>query len=85
MQTKACLAVAFSRIAYKTEPILLFDEPEQALPSTLHGELADFVIDISNTCQCLYSFDEIDIFPKDITGRRYSAAELEMTKEQKNE
>jgi hypothetical protein len=63
----------------------LFDGPEQVLPSTLHRELADFVIDISNTCQCLYSFDEIDIFPNDITGRRYSAAELEMTKEPKNE
>jgi hypothetical protein len=85
IQTKACLAVAFSRVACKTEPILLFDGPEQVLPSTLHRELADFVIDISNTCQCLYSFDEIDIFPNDITGRRYSAAELETTKEQKNE
>jgi len=85
MQTKACLAVAFSRVAYKTEPILLFDGPEQALPSTLHSELADFVIDISNTCQCLYSFDEIDIFPNNITGRRYSAAELGMTEEQKDE
>lgn len=76
MQAKACLAIASSRVVYRTEPILLFDGPEQALPNTLHGELAKFVVDISNTCQCLYSFSDVDIFPDGVAGRLYSAAEL---------
>lgn len=76
MQAKACLAIASSRVIYRTEPILMFAGPEQALPNTLHSELADFVIDISNTCQCLYSFSDVDIFPDDVAGRRYNAAEL---------
>ncbi|MGB3209976.1 MAG: hypothetical protein WBB19_04640 [Desulforhopalus sp.] len=76
MQAKACLAIAFSRTAYRTEPILLFTGPDQSLPDTLHGQLADFIINISNTCQCLYSFSGTDIFPKDIDGRRYRAEDL---------
>jgi hypothetical protein len=72
----ACLAIAFSRTAYRTEPILLFTGPEQSLPGTFHSELADFIIKLSTTCQCLYSFSGTDIFPKDINGRRYSAEDL---------
>jgi hypothetical protein len=79
MQAEACLAVAFNRVANKTEPILLFAEPERTLPSTLHDELADFVINISNTCQCLYSFSDIDIFPTITDCKRYSATELKLT------
>lgn len=82
MQAKASLAIAFSRVAYRTEPILLFAGPEQTLPNTLHAELADFVIDMSNICQCLYSFSDIDIFPNDVAGRRYSAADLSMAEKQ---
>ncbi len=78
MQTKVCLAAAFSRVAYKSEPIVLFDGPEQSLPETLHCDLADFILDIASTCQCLYSFEAVDIFPTEITGKRYSAAELGM-------
>jgi hypothetical protein len=78
MQAKACLAVALSRIAYQTEAILLFDEPERGFPETLHGELTDFVINIAKTSQCLYCFSEADIFPADAAGRQYSAADLEM-------
>ncbi|NOR23871.1 MAG: hypothetical protein GQ542_05660 [Desulforhopalus sp.] len=81
MQTKACLAVALSRTAYKTEPILLFAGPERALPDTLHGELADFVINIAKTCQCLYSFSDVDIFSNDVADRRYNAADLCMAGE----
>lgn len=76
MQAKACLSIAFSQIAYRTEPILLFTGPDQSLPDTLHGKLADFIINISKTCQCLYSFSGTDIFPKDINGRRYRAEDL---------
>ena len=79
MQAKACLAVALSRIAYKTEAILLFDEPERGFPETLHGELADFVINIAKTSQCLYCFSEVNIFPDDAVGRQYRAAELAIT------
>lgn len=76
MQAKACLAIAFSRTAYKTEPILLFTGPNRSLPDNLQSKLADFIIKISATCQCLYSFSGPDIFPEDITGRRYSAEDL---------
>jgi hypothetical protein len=76
MKAIACLAIAFSRTAYRTEPILLFTGPEQSLPGTFHSELADFIIKLSTTCQCLYSFSGTDIFPKDINGRRYSAEDL---------
>jgi hypothetical protein len=75
MQTKAALAIAYSRIACQTEPILLFAGPEQILPTALHSELADFIINISNTCQCLCSLSDIDIFPDDAGYRRYSTAE----------
>ena len=82
MQVKAGLAVAFSRVANKTEPILLFTEPERTVPNPLHGELADFVSNISTTCQCLYSFSDVDIFRADDTiGRRYSATDLSMAGE----
>jgi|GEM_PF-1022890 len=79
MQAKACLAVALSKAAYKTEAILLFDEPEAGFPETLHQDLTDFVINISKTCQCLYAYSHADIFPKDAAGREYSAAELDMS------
>ncbi len=79
LQAKACLAVALSRVVYRTEPILLLAGPERALPSAFHDELANFVTHMSSTCQCLYSFSEIDIFPEDIVGRRYSAADLSMS------
>lgn len=84
MQATACLAVAFNRVAYKTEPILLFAEPERTLPSALHDELAEFVINISNTCQCLYSFSDIDIFPTITDCKRYSATELSLTEGQQD-
>jgi hypothetical protein len=76
IEAQACLAVAFSRVSCRTEPILFFTGPEQSLPDTFYDKLADFIMKISNTCQCLYSFSDIDIFPKNITGRRYSAIDL---------
>ncbi len=78
MQAKACLAIALSRLVYKTEAILLFDEPEAGFPESLHKELIDFIISISETSQCLYSYSRGDIFPKDAAGREYSATELGM-------
>jgi hypothetical protein len=76
IEAKACLAIAFSRTAYRTEPILLFTGPDQSLPDTLHKNLADFIMEISTTCQCLYTFSGADIFPEDINGRRYNAEDL---------
>jgi hypothetical protein len=76
IEARACLAVAFSQVSCRTEPILFFTGPEQSLPDTFYDKLADFIMKISNTCQCLYSFSDIDIFPKNITGRRYSAIDL---------
>lgn len=76
LEAKACLAIAFTRTAYKTEPIFLLTGPAQSLPDTLHSKLADFIMNVSTTCQCLYSFSGTDIFPKDIVGRRYSAEDL---------
>lgn len=78
MQAKACLAVALSRIVYKTEAILLFDEPERGFPETLHKDLVDFIINISKSCQCLYTYSRFDIFPKDLDGRQYLAEDLDM-------
>jgi hypothetical protein len=78
MQVKACLAVAFSRVVYKTEPILLFTEPDHKLPNTLQNEMADFVIKISNSCQCLYSYSDVDIFPSITECKRYSATDMKM-------
>ncbi|MGB3209360.1 MAG: hypothetical protein WBB19_01510 [Desulforhopalus sp.] len=83
LQAKTCLAVAFSRVVNRAEPILLFANPEHTLPKELHVELADFVMNISKTCQSLCSFSAIDIFPQDIPGRRYSKADINMTGEQK--
>jgi len=73
MKAKASLAIAFSRVVDRAEPILLFNAPERGLPTTLHKELIDFIRIISKTSQCLYSLADIDIFPKDVPGRRYSA------------
>jgi hypothetical protein len=79
MQAKACLAIAFSRVIDRAEPIFVLDAPERNLPKELHNELIDFVRKISMTSQCLYSLADVDIFPKDFVGRRYSAESLEMT------
>ncbi len=76
IQVNVCLAFASSRVVYRNEPVLLFNGPEQVLPNTLHKVLADFVINVSKTCQCLYSFGDVNIFPEDVVGRRYTAAEL---------
>ena len=75
-QANVCLALATSRVVYGNEPILLFNGPERFLPTTFHSLFADFVIDVSKTCQCLYSYSGVNIFPEDVVGRRYSAAEL---------
>lgn len=61
MQAKAALAIAYSRIACGTEPILLFAAPERRLSADLHAELADFIQTVATTCQCLYCYGEIDI------------------------
>lgn len=79
IQAKVILAAAISRVVYKTEPILLFTGPGQSLPETVHNKLADFVISVANTCQCLFSYSDVDIFPADVSARRYTAADLNMT------
>ncbi len=79
IQAKVILATAFSRAVYKTEPILLFTCPEQSLPKTIRSKFADFVINVADTCQCLLSYSDADIFPGDVPARRYSAADLSIT------
>ena len=79
MQAKACLAVALSRVVYKTEAVLMFDEPAIGFPETLHKDLLNFVMHISKTSQCLYAYSRFDIVPKDTVAKLYSAAELDMT------
>jgi hypothetical protein len=79
IEMKVVLASAFSRVVYKTEPILLFTGPEQSLPNTIRSKFADFVINVADTCQCLLSYSDGDIFPGDVSARRYSAADLDIT------
>jgi hypothetical protein len=78
LQANAGLAIAFSRVVDRAEPMLLFDAPERHLPTTLQDELVDFIIKISKTSQCLYSLAAVDIFPKDLAGRRYNGESLAM-------
>jgi hypothetical protein len=78
MQAKACLAISFSRIVYNTEAILMFDEPERGFPEALHKDLIDFIMHISKFSQCLYTYSQSDIFPKDIAARQYTADDLNM-------
>lgn len=75
MQAKAALAIAYSQIVCRTEPILLFAGPERHLGVELHDELADFIMTVSGTCQCLYCYGEVDIFPNKADHKRYNAAE----------
>lgn len=79
LQANGGLAIAFSRVVGRAEPILLFDAPERDLPPTLHGELIEFISKISTTSQCLYNLAAVDIFPKNMAGRRYNAESLAMT------
>lgn len=78
LQAEAWLAIAFSRLSCTTEPIFLFAGPELTLPKSLHTHLAEFVSNISRSCQCLYSFSDIDIFSTFQPDRRFTAAELQM-------
>lgn len=82
MQATTYLAMAFSKVVNKAEPILLFAGPEQSLPHALYKELADFVAHIAQTCQCLYSWSYSNIFSDDIAGRRHNAADFILPKEQ---
>jgi hypothetical protein len=79
IQAKIILATAFSRVVYKTEPILLFTGSEQSLPEKTRSKFADFVINVADTCQCLFSYSDVDIFPGDVSARRYSTADLDIT------
>ncbi|GAB6190459.1 hypothetical protein [Desulfocastanea catecholica] len=85
LQANGGLAIAFSRVVGRAEPILLFDAPERDLPPTLLDELIDFIVTISKTSQCLYSLAAVDIFPNDVAGRRYNAESLDMTGEEPGE
>ena len=79
MQAKIILAAAFSGVVYKTEPILLFSGPEKSLPTTTRSQFADFIITVAHTCQCLFSYSDVNIFPDDVSARHYTAADLDMT------
>ena len=75
MQAKAALAIAYSRIVCQSEPILLFAGPERQLPVDLHPELADFILDVSATCQCLCCYGEVNVFPINRAQKHYNGAE----------
>ncbi len=75
MQAKAALAIAYSQLVDRKEPILLFAGPERQLSRDLHAELADFIKTVAETCQCLYCYGEVDIFPNKANLRHYIASE----------
>ena len=83
LQADACLAVALSRVVCGSDPILLFNGADHHLPEKLRRELAEFVMDISKTCQCLYTYNHASIFPEKTEGRSYRAAELTANKNKK--
>ena len=68
---------ALCKTVYRTEPILLFDGPEEILPGpSSHQALVQFICKISEICQCLCVSHRIDIFPDDISGKVYTDSEL---------
>lgn len=75
MQAKAALAIAYSRLVCRTEPIVLFAGPERQLGAELHHELADFIRNVAEICQCLYCYGEVDIFPNKAGHKHYNSAE----------
>jgi hypothetical protein len=76
LKTAACLAMAYSRVVCRTEPVLLFEGPERRLAATDQADLADFTIQIAESCQCLYGYQTTDIFRKLPELKRTTAAEL---------
>ncbi|KJR97562.1 MAG: hypothetical protein VR65_23395 [Desulfobulbaceae bacterium BRH_c16a] len=80
LQAAASLAIAFSRVSCRTEPVLLFDSPERFLPASCHPELSDFILRMAEFCQCLYAFADVDVFPETQAITRYTASDL--TKQQ---
>lgn len=74
MQAKAALAIAYSRTVCRSEPILLFAGPERHLQAELHPELATFIRTVAKTCQCLFCYGEVDIFPDKADYKHYSDA-----------
>ncbi len=76
LKAAACLAMAYSRVICRTEPVLLFDGPERRLAETDQADLADFIIQVAESCQCLYGYQTTDIFQKLPELKRTTAAEL---------
>ena len=77
LQTATLLAIALSHVVCQTEPVLLFDSPERFLPPARHQELAEFIKHIAKTCQCLYGYKDLDIFPQHQEIKRYRAGDIE--------
>lgn len=78
LQAKTCLAIAISREIYKTEPILMFDQPETGLPKAFHDRLTSFIISVSKFCQCFSTSNLFEIYENGFPGRKYSLDELGM-------
>lgn len=76
LQATVSLALAFSRITRRAEPILLFDCPERHLPGQLHRQLADFILSLAEFCQCCHASATGDIFSRQKNLPRYTVAEL---------
>lgn len=76
LQDAIVSAISCSLDTCGTEPVLLFDSPERFLPATVHGRLADFILKIAESCQCLYAYATVDIFPGNGDITRYTCPDL---------
>lgn len=82
LETAACLAMAYSRVVCRTEPVLLFDSPERRLAENDQAALAEFITRIAESCQCLYGYQTTDIFREAPGLKRTTAAELAVENDQ---
>jgi hypothetical protein len=76
LQDAALSVITFSRDTGRGKPVLLIDSPERFLPPANHGRLADFVLSIAESCQCLYAYAAVDIFPESRDITRYTCTDL---------
>ncbi|OGR16907.1 MAG: hypothetical protein A2X81_19540 [Desulfobacterales bacterium GWB2_56_26] len=76
LKAAVSLAIAFSQATCRTEPILLFDSPEQNLSGPLHRQLSEFILTVAEFCQCCYGYASVDIFSRHRGIPRYTVADL---------
>lgn len=76
LRTTVSLAIGLSRALYRTEPILLFDAPEDFVTASNLSAMIEFVREISQTCQCLYVSPRAESLAKKSGGKLYRELEL---------